>query len=70
MNEYIVGTLALDEAKSLAVVKPLHDSFFHSDCPPFFFLSYCLSGTTLEDATKPHRYGERSIFKRVLKQKS
>jgi hypothetical protein len=62
MNEYIVVILPLDEAKSLAVVKPLYGSFFHSDCPPFFVLSYCSSGTTPEDAVKSHRYSEGWIF--------
>jgi hypothetical protein len=70
VHKYVFTIFLLNETKSLAVVKPLNRSFCHNACPPFLIVSYCLSGTAVEDATKPHRYGEKSILERILKQKS
>jgi hypothetical protein len=36
MNKHIRISIPLDETKSFVVTKPLNDSLFHSDYPPFF----------------------------------
>jgi hypothetical protein len=69
MNEYILAILPLDKAKSLAFAKPHHftvPSAIATVFLPSMFRTACqvLLWKTLP---KPHRYGEGSIFQRVLK---
>tara|TARA_B100001013_G_C24370587_1_gene348019 strand:- start:295 stop:606 length:312 start_codon:yes stop_codon:yes gene_type:complete len=42
MNEYVLAPVLLDKSEALAVVKPLHCSFWQLSSPPFYvYLCSC-----------------------------
>jgi hypothetical protein len=60
MDKHVRVPIPLNETESLLVTEPLHDSFCHGDCPPFFFFVQ-LSGVTLEKVAESHLYAKDGI---------